>query len=114
MTSELIPAMWSIQVCCPNTGDRRPNPNKRPSTPNDRVWPSNPTTPRPSRPTPARPSDQGHANLRLLPTEECGVDLSQRIFGGNETELGEFPWMALLQYRSGESRPCVRSSSVPL
>lgn len=33
-----------------------------------------------------------------LPTD-CGRDLSNRIVGGNVTELDEFPWMALLEYR---------------
>ncbi|XP_034250850.1 uncharacterized protein LOC117651155 [Thrips palmi] len=90
-------------VCCPNTGDRRPNPNKRPSTPNNRVWgTTSTTTPRPSRPS--NPQQGGHVNLRLLPTDVCGVDLSQRIFGGNETDLDEFPWMALLQYRSARGQ----------
>lgn len=28
----------------------------------------------------------------------CGVQLISRIFGGEETEIGEFPWLALLEY----------------
>lgn len=32
-------------------------------------------------------------------TNECGADLSDRIVGGQRTELGEFPWLALLKYR---------------
>ncbi|XP_055609291.1 CLIP domain-containing serine protease B4-like [Uranotaenia lowii] len=36
----------------------------------------------------------------ILPgTEECGLDLADRIVGGQETGIGEFPWLALLQYR---------------
>lgn len=32
---------------------------------------------------------------------ECGVDiLADRIYGGVDTELDEFPWYALLQYES--------------
>ncbi|XP_076383834.1 CLIP domain-containing serine protease HP8-like [Megalopta genalis] len=37
------------------------------------------------------------SNNSLLPTE-CGKDLSQRIFGGERTDIDEFPWMALLEY----------------
>lgn len=38
------------------------------------------------------------ANNPLLPSD-CGRDLSQRIVGGERTELDEFPWMALLEYQ---------------
>lgn len=43
----------------------------------------------------------------LLPTE-CGIDLSQRIVGGERTELGEFPWLALLifEHPRGSSYAC--------
>ncbi|KAJ4436616.1 hypothetical protein ANN_16747, partial [Periplaneta americana] len=43
---------------------------------------------------------ESHPNARLLPLAECGLDGSQRIWGGNVTELGEFPWIALFQYQS--------------
>lgn len=39
----------------------------------------------------------GLSNNPLLSTE-CGKELSQRITGGERTELDEFPWMALLEY----------------
>lgn len=44
--------------------------------------------------------------LRLLPSRsECGVQSStSRIFGGESTDLDEFPWMALLEYeKNGRS-----------
>jgi len=41
------------------------------------------------------------ANNPLLPND-CGRDLSQRILGGERTELTEFPWMALLEYQKRE------------
>lgn len=41
------------------------------------------------------------ADNPLLPSD-CGQDLSQRIVGGERTELGEFPWMALLEYQKRE------------
>lgn len=46
------------------------------------------------------------SNNPLLPTE-CGKDLSQKIFGGERTDIDEFPWMALLEY----SKPNGRSTS---
>lgn len=41
------------------------------------------------------------ANNPLLPND-CGRDLSQRLLGGERTELTEFPWMALLEYQKRE------------
>ncbi|XP_063984192.1 uncharacterized protein LOC135166115 [Diachasmimorpha longicaudata] len=35
---------------------------------------------------------------RLLPHELCGPIPEAKIFGGNDTKIHEFPWMALLQY----------------
>ncbi|KYM93571.1 Serine protease easter [Cyphomyrmex costatus] len=43
------------------------------------------------------------ANNSLLPND-CGRDLTQRIFGGERTELDEFPWMALLEYQKPNGR----------
>ncbi|XP_028047881.1 CLIP domain-containing serine protease 2 [Monomorium pharaonis] len=47
------------------------------------------------------------ANNPLLPTN-CGRELSQRIIGGERTELDEFAWMALLEYQkpNGRSTAC--------
>lgn len=82
-------------VCCPKTVDRVPN---RPHPPRPQPQPR-PTPPAPRPPT--RPTDGvSHRNMHLLPTGDCGIQTSERIFGGNETDLGEFPWMALLQYRN--------------
>ncbi|KAK6638910.1 hypothetical protein RUM43_007180 [Polyplax serrata] len=41
-----------------------------------------------------------HPNYKLLPTEACGIDLGNKIIGGTNTQLDEFPWMALLQHTS--------------
>ncbi|XP_005185513.2 serine protease easter [Musca domestica] len=35
---------------------------------------------------------------------ECGKNLSKRILGGNVTEIDEFPWMALIQYKTAPDR----------
>uniref|UniRef100_A0A1B0FFU3 CLIP domain-containing serine protease n=1 Tax=Glossina morsitans morsitans TaxID=37546 RepID=A0A1B0FFU3_GLOMM len=40
----------------------------------------------------------------LLPdTSQCGNVLSNRIYGGNKTDIDEFPWMALIEYTKGNS-----------
>ncbi|XP_049815927.1 serine protease easter-like [Schistocerca nitens] len=58
------------------------------------------------RPEPSNQRQQlvsGHPNARLLPTE-CGVDFSERIFGGKTTEIDEYPWLALLRYRARDGQ----------
>lgn len=36
----------------------------------------------------------------LLPDKTtCGISTEARIYGGEATELDEFPWMALLEYQ---------------
>lgn len=40
--------------------------------------------------------------LKGLPkTPSCGLDISDKIFGGKETALNEFPWMVLMQVIDG-------------
>lgn len=39
-----------------------------------------------------------HANLRLLPLDECGPILTDKILNGNRAQLMEYPWMAQLEY----------------
>jgi hypothetical protein len=34
---------------------------------------------------------------KLPDTSVCGTDNSDRIFGGTETSIGEFPWVVLLK-----------------
>jgi secreted trypsin-like serine protease len=49
---------------------------------------------------PQPPDVSKHRNLNLLP-QECGhLDTGDRIINGNKTGLFEFPWMALLSYRT--------------
>lgn len=39
-------------------------------------------------------------NINLLPGKRaCGQSESQRVYGGEDTERGEYPWMALLGYQ---------------
>lgn len=42
-----------------------------------------------------------HPNLRLLP-KDCGTIDSNRILGGNRTQLYEMPWMVILSYDEGK------------
>jgi len=45
---------------------------------------------------------ESHPKARLIPADECGIDNTVRIWGGNRTDLGQYPWAALLQYQSRE------------
>lgn len=41
------------------------------------------------------------SNILPIPgSGECGIDTSDKIYGGTATTLDEFPWMALLQHRT--------------
>ncbi|KAJ8721368.1 hypothetical protein PYW07_002143 [Mythimna separata] len=70
--------------------------------------PSNQEEPATQRPTP-RPTQapsQGSSSYNQedsspAPRNQCGVDTNgDRIYGGQFTDLDEFPWMALLGYRT--------------
>lgn len=37
----------------------------------------------------------------------CGILFSNRIIGGTKTQLFEFPWMALLQYKKRKFQPLI-------
>lgn len=39
-----------------------------------------------------------HPNLRLLPLDECGPIITEKISGGNRTQLFEYPWLVQLEY----------------
>lgn len=40
-----------------------------------------------------------HANWKLLPAK-CGGSSSERIIGGKEADIGTYPWMARIGYKS--------------
>ena len=45
-----------------------------------------------------------HPNLRLLDLETCGPPVvDTKIYGGKRTGVLEFPWMALISYRTNRS-----------
>lgn len=52
--------------------------------------------------TDSPPDVSSHENLHMLPTDECGyLDNQDKIRNGQMTALNEFPWMALLSYKTG-------------
>lgn len=42
-----------------------------------------------------------HRNYGKINALDCGVITDEKIVGGNKTRIGEFPWMALISYRTG-------------
>ena len=47
------------------------------------------------------PEVSNHKNINLLP-RNCGqLGIGNKIANGDETDLFEFPWMALLSYQTG-------------
>ncbi|KAF2881990.1 hypothetical protein ILUMI_24171 [Ignelater luminosus] len=46
-------------------------------------------------------------NSDLLPGRDvCGIQVNQRIYGGQEADIGEFPWLVLLKSRSVNKFVC--------
>lgn len=93
------------QVCCISSTNTNINPRPGgPSTqtnlrPQTQEWYQPPST----SPSPTENVQVNLANNPLLPND-CGRDLSQRIVGGERTEIDEFPWMALLEYQKPNGR----------
>lgn len=61
------------------------------------------TTRAPIQTRPTRPTQSESRNgANLLPVKgKCGIQsLGDRILDGNSTRLDEFPWMALLEYKT--------------
>jgi transmembrane serine protease 9 len=80
------------KVCCPNSPSETPRPSVvtagyrppvRTNEPQAQTMPS---------------GWESHPNARLIPADQCGIDNSQRIWGGNRTDMEQYPWTALFQY----------------
>lgn len=85
------------RVCCIGSASIDTRPGGHAMNPGTtQSWNSEPTTPQFVEYT-----QIDLANNPLLPND-CGRDLSQRILGGERTELDEFAWMALLEYQKRE------------
>ncbi|KAG5334970.1 EAST protease, partial [Acromyrmex charruanus] len=87
-------------VCCVNSASISTRPNgvvTNPGTTSDPSWNSE------SSSSPIENFQIDLANNPLL-SNDCGRDLSQRIVGGERTDLDEFPWMALVEYQKPNGR----------
>ncbi|XP_071450626.1 CLIP domain-containing serine protease HP8-like [Hetaerina americana] len=94
-------------VCCPNsgsaqTGGVKPNANDLFGVGNRPV--STPATPTGSGSVTSNSNVANHPNWRYLRTDTCGADVNDRIFGGEEAHLKEYPWLALLEYQTQSGR----------
>uniref|UniRef100_A0A336LMT0 CLIP domain-containing serine protease n=1 Tax=Culicoides sonorensis TaxID=179676 RepID=A0A336LMT0_CULSO len=69
-------------VCCPDGVPQQPRPTARPA-------PVSPTT----------------SKLPVPGQGQCGLDTSERIYGGEATKIDEYPWLALLQYSKTNGNP---------
>lgn len=65
-------------------------------------WVCCPTQTAPQRPRPA--GNQPAAPSKLPKAPECGIDSPNRIFGGEDTKIDEFPWLVQLQYSKRKKR----------
>jgi transmembrane serine protease 9 len=43
---------------------------------------------------------ESHRNARLIPADQCGIDNSEKLWGGERTDMEQYPWTALFQYQS--------------
>jgi hypothetical protein len=86
-----------------NSHDQHFHQDNRPVQP-PRFYPSDTqnTPERPEMKNGSDDSDAGSAGTqwkrRLLPTDECGASLGERIVGGKNAALGAYPWMARIGY----------------
>ncbi|KAF2905341.1 hypothetical protein ILUMI_00843 [Ignelater luminosus] len=52
----------------------------------------------------AVPDVTQHPNWNLLEHENCGISMTDRIIGGTNASLGQFPWLARIGYTSDDQR----------
>ncbi|XP_049820926.1 phenoloxidase-activating enzyme 1 isoform X2 [Aethina tumida] len=111
---------YEFRVCCPqeDVQDRifdddnfifdNPPPSRTLEPPKE--TPSSPPSPPTTSSPPRRNTPRTDNSILNLSSGQCGVHISEnnRITGGSSTELGEFPWMAILVYvsKSGMKNGC--------
>uniref|UniRef100_A0A1W7R8M0 CLIP domain-containing serine protease n=2 Tax=Aedes albopictus TaxID=7160 RepID=A0A1W7R8M0_AEDAL len=81
-------------VCCPDR--RMENKDAAGSTTSAPVLTSVPVVE-------AKPVDKENRVGGLLPDpskNECGISIGMRIYGGEDADIDEFPWLAMLQYEN--------------
>lgn len=90
-------------MCCP---DKQRTDNKEPETTKTTAAPivgASPTTPTPPPENKEKPVEQETRLGGLLPDptkNECGISIGMRIYGGENADIDEFPWLAMLQYEN--------------
>lgn len=58
-----------------------------------------PTTRPPTRVSTSSPTTTLRSSLLPVPgSEKCGLHTVDKIVGGNETAINEYPWLALLEF----------------
>uniref|UniRef100_A0A182JX59 CLIP domain-containing serine protease n=1 Tax=Anopheles christyi TaxID=43041 RepID=A0A182JX59_9DIPT len=90
-------------VCCPGNGSK---PVVAPPTAAPAEQPATTALPTATR-NDAVSADQLVGGLLPNPKKnECGVSIGMRIYGGENADIDEFPWLALMQYenRKGERK----------
>ena len=65
-----------------------------------------PTTEQPATGIP--PDVSNHPNLGLVNADTCGPSTAEKVVGGNQTNIFDYPWMALIDYDSGKQIPDFR------
>ncbi|KAF4521878.1 hypothetical protein B566_EDAN008404 [Ephemera danica] len=95
----------------PNFSSTYPGSNTVGSGESGPLWPASQHVQQPPRQSPPRQQTSetqdltSHRNYRLLPQEICGTSAGgpNRIINGQNVTLGQFPWMALLGYKTSEA-----------
>lgn len=89
-------------VCCPDKDNRFANKDPGAVT----TGPSVPTPPSPVTPLVIDTENRAEVAGGNLPNpnkNECGISIGMRIYGGENADIDEFPWLAMLQYENFRS-----------
>lgn len=87
-------------VCCPDKDSRVANKDPAVAATTE---PSIPTPPSPVTPLVVDTENRAEVSGGHLPNptkNECGISIGMRIYGGENADIDEFPWLAMLQYEN--------------